>query len=461
MWGISLKKTNSQFLRNHFVLTAVTAVVFSVIIFGIVNYATSNDHRLPKGPVMTFVKLIEKTKPENRKQLITDLKSAAEDLRDFKLGHFSSREEVLKVLKQKEMDQNRFDHDVRVFGRFRERGFEIIPFNGENGREYLALHFMMRRRIPPFILIPITILLVALFTAMVSTIFNYRSFGKFYDNARVVIDRIKCGDFNARFEISRLDEVGQSMIAFNEMAEEVEKYVNKIKSAESNRIRILQDLAHDLRTPIASLKNTMVTLRDKRERMDKKLQDEFFTLATDEINYFEKLVEDLLFLAKMSEPKYEVSQKEFLLDESLLFEIDRLQKIHTDKKVEIEGLPEGGLTVIGDEHHFKRMIRNALDNAISFAQEKVSVKVSLLEESFSISVIDDGPGFPLEVLQEFGKRKVSRYETRAHQGRVSVGLGSVIMKTITELHHGELFAENLEGNGKTSGAKVTLSFPRL
>ena len=295
---------------------------------------------------------------------------------------------------------------------------------------------------------------------MVSTIFNYRSFGKFYDNARIVIDRIKRGDFDARFEISRMDEVGQSMVAFNEMAEEVEKYVNKIKNAENNRIRILQDLAHDLRTPIASLKNTMVTLRDKRERMDKQLQDEFFTLATDEIDYFEKLVEDLLFLAKMSEPKYEISQKEFLLDESLLFEIDRLQKIHTDKKVEIQGLPEGGLIVTGDEHHFKRMIRNALENAISFAHEKVCVEVDVLDHSFSITVLDDGPGFPLDVLQEFGKRKVSRYETRAHQGRVSVGLGSVIMKTITDLHHGELKAENLETEGKIAGARLTLSFPR-
>src|SRR5262249_2643324 len=116
----------------------------------------------------------------------------------------------------------------------------------------------------------------------------------------------------ARFPIGgRLDELGQAMNRFNKMADEIERLVERLRSTEKSRIALLQDLTHDLRTPIASLKNLLATIEKKRQSRqdnDAEIISEMLSLSQREVDYLEKLVEDLLFLAQVSEPRYRVEQ---------------------------------------------------------------------------------------------------------------------------------------------------------
>ena len=439
-------------------LTAVTAVLLSVLIFAIYEYATMETRTPPKGPAVTFRKLIEKTSPAYRRQLIHDLEMSSKDIQDFDLKYFFNKEAITEFLERevKVPVHIAFEH-IKERGRFRHHNLEVMPMT-HNSNEFLFLRYHFKKKIPPFILVPLTILLVGLFTALVSTIFNYREFGKFYSNARQVIDKIKTGDFAARFDVDREDEVGQSMFAFNEMAEEVEKYVMTIKRAENNRIKILQELAHDLRTPIASLKNTVDTLIRKREKMTKEQESDFFGLAESEIQYFEKLVEDLLFLAKMSEPKYELKKEEIHLEDFVGFEVDRLNKMCVDKNINLHiDLAVEKINV--DAHLTKRLIRNALENASSFANQTIDVEVKEIDNNISITITDDGPGFSEAALADFGIRKASRRIIKDHNGRVSVGLGSVIMQTIVELHRGKISAKNIMQDTEIKGSIVKISLP--
>jgi signal transduction histidine kinase len=276
-----------------------------------------------------------------------------------------------------------------------------------------------------------------------------------------VIAELQRGNLKARFPIRRLDEIGLAMSRFNKMADEIERLVEQLRNVERSRMALLQELAHDLRTPVASLKNLLETLQSAQAgggALDPGLRDELMGLALKETDYFERLVEDLLVLAQVSEPRYlparEVVDLKDLLDE----ETDGLAARRAGKLRVVKELGPRGVLVQGDPQLLRRMLRNALDNAFSFARGEVRVR---LEQAASgearISVEDDGPGLSPEALASYGERRVSRVlGTQAGSERLSVGLGSVIIKTVARSHGGEALASNRVDRG---GASVSIRLP--
>jgi K+-sensing histidine kinase KdpD len=118
--------------------------------------------------------------------------------------------------------------------------------------------------------------------------------------------------------------------------------------------------------------------------------------------------------------------------------------------------------VSGDSHLLRRLFRNALENAVSFARTEVSVVVeSAGSGELRILVRDDGPGLSESALKSFGERRVSRTFERTKGSRLSLGLGSVIMRTVAEIHRGKVVATNRKDpDGKVSGAEIQISLPR-
>ena len=286
------------------------------------------------------------------------------------------------------------------------------------------------------------------------------------DLADNVIAELQRGNLKARFPIRRMDEFGQAMVRFNKMADEIERLVERLHRVERSRVSLLQDLAHDLRTPIASMKNLLVTIEKKNQEVDQKVRQELIFLSRREAEYFERLVEDLLTLAQMSEPSYQGDQKTVSLVQ-IMDEASESVFGHGDvneKRFEIKGNPGSDkFEVLGDAHLIRRLFRNALENARAFARTGVTVAFenSPTDEFISVFVRDDGPGFSEEALKGFGERRISRAVERLKGGRVSVGLGSVIMKTTAEIHRGKLRATNRESSsGAILGAEIEILLPR-
>lgn len=278
-----------------------------------------------------------------------------------------------------------------------------------------------------------------------------------------VISELHRGNLKARFTISRRDEFGKAMLRFNTMADEIEKLVLSLKEVDQARTRLLQELAHDLRTPIASLKNLMESLNINRQRLAVEIQNEMTELALKEINYFERLVEDLLFLAQIKEPslqaQYPMVNISDVLSKTAEDVFTRYQ--HQDRQIELkEKHEERPLEIHSDLHLVTRLFRNALENSFSFANSWVSLSTRINNQGkIEIRIEDDGPGFSDEALATFGTRKVTRKLENKPSGRLSVGLGSVVMKTIVENLEGEVKASNRLLDKKILGARVEIILP--
>jgi signal transduction histidine kinase len=252
--------------------------------------------------------------------------------------------------------------------------------------------------------------------------------------AEEVIARLKAGDLKARFKVGDTDEVNQLMMRFNDMADQIENLVSNLRNTEKARMIMLQELAHDLRTPVASLKQFQEILLFKGHLLDEEKKKQTQLLAMKEIHYFERLVEDLLFLSGVNDPKYSASFRAVDLNDLISEEIEAFE----NEKIAITKISTGAEIVQGDAHLLKRLLKNALSNALKHATSKIEVVLSENENDIVIEVKDDGPGMKESDLAIFGEKKFSRQV----DSNISIGLGSVIMKKIISLHDGSLNVQN-------------------
>ena len=272
--------------------------------------------------------------------------------------------------------------------------------------------------------------------------------------ARDIIAEMKQGNLKVRFPIKRMDEVGHLMTEFNKMADEIERLVERIKSTELARMKLLQELAHDLRTPVASMKSLLETLSLRREELEPKMREELMSLSLREIEYFERLVEDLLFLAQVTEPKYQANKTVTSISDLIEEELEACAARYASRghAIQIEkNFPQSLPTMGGDQHLLRRLFRNAFDNAFSFAKNRVSVRVKNEGDFFNVEIDDDGPGLTPQAQAAYGEKRVTRMIATTGTGRLSVGLGSVIIKAIAGLHEGTVSIDNLPKTADSLG----------
>lgn len=276
-----------------------------------------------------------------------------------------------------------------------------------------------------------------------------------------MITKIKSGNLQARLKVEKRNEIGETKEKFNLMADEIEHLVKRIQDTETNRLKVLQQLAHDLRTPIASQKNLLETLKEKEASLDDSIKKEFVDLAIKEADYFGRLVEDLLFLAMLVEPHYTRGGSEVDLNEIArgLVKSYRVQDEITSRNLNLKFIPsDKEAYLLADPYHIERLLRNLLNNAVTYAKKTIQVQVSTSETGVALRVIDDGCGFENSEIENYGVKKFSRSEKNKNN-QLSIGLGSVIVKAICDTLGGKLLVSNLYNEKhEIRGAQVCLEF---
>lgn len=280
------------------------------------------------------------------------------------------------------------------------------------------------------------------------------------DEAVEVLNRMREGNLNARMPQKKFDELAPLVQAFNQMAGDLEHMVERLRKADQARRQLLQDLAHDLRTPLTSLRTFLETMQSAGTRLQESQRQEILDLSFSEVEYFGKLVEDLLFLAQITEPQYSpgtevIDLREKLEEQAMVF---RRRYPHLQIGIQTRG---DSFTVRGSNQLMDRLLRNAVENSSSFAKSNLQFEIQDEGDHLLLSLIDDGPGFSTKALVEFGYKKASRVLVKEQDNqRISVGIGSVIMKEIALLHGGDLKAENVLRNGQIQGARVSISLKK-
>jgi signal transduction histidine kinase len=292
----------------------------------------------------------------------------------------------------------------------------------------------------------------------------FRSLRKNLDKVDAVMGELHRGNLKARIPVDRDDEIGRAMVRFNRMTDEIERLVEHLRGVEKSRMTLLQELAHDLRTPVASLRNLVEIVQKKDAKLDGPLRAELLDLAAKEIDYFGRLVEDLLVLAQIDEPNYKPVSEQVRLEEVVEEAAEAVdgQFALPEHVIKLtKTLPSSPTHIQGDVHLLRRMFRNALVNAYTHAWSEVSLTLEVTEKDEAvIRIEDDGPGFTQALLADFGERRMGRTLARDKDGILRAGLGALILKKIALVHQGSVQVTNRPSqDGKPGGACVEITLP--
>jgi len=287
-----------------------------------------------------------------------------------------------------------------------------------------------------------------------SAYFLLRKLRRHGGQAAEVMARLQQGQLGARLNIERMDEFGEMMVQFNNMAGEVERLFVKLQETEKARIHILQDIGHDLRTPLSSLLALFEILQNKFERMTDSERKQFLATGRREVNFTKRMVDDLLFLARVEDPS--CIRNDENLDLIALMQME-IQSAGTSSTLQIKLEGPSDLNVIADAQLLRRMIRNGIHNSISYAETNITIHVGMRGGLVEMFIDDDGPGFSEHSLATFGKKRPTRIQHEDEGRRISLGLGSVIMTAIARIYSGEVQPANRYLENRVAGGRVSIS----
>lgn len=335
-----------------------------------------------------------------------------------------------------------------------------------DGSEYLLMTF--QRRQPRAILAPnarggeLRLLLAALISALVSWLLAHylaRPLGQLSH----VSQQLATGDLSVRVGAplnSRKDEFGQLASDLDEMAGRLEL------SQQANR-RLLRDVSHELRSPLARLRVALEIARNKDsgDAMPGRVSEELNRIEL-EGNRLEQLVDEVLSLLRETSGSFDLNLQYFDLTELLSDLVDTVNYEIPQGMPLIGFKPGKALPIVADRELLWRVFENLLRNAMLHGQASaILVEARLVHGSkLQVSVQDSGPGIAEEHLAQVFEPfyRVDESRNRSNEGHSNAasgghGLGLAIAASAVRRHAGHITASNAAGGG----LRVTVQLPQV
>jgi len=222
-----------------------------------------------------------------------------------------------------------------------------------------------------------------------------------------------------------------------------------LRRTDALRAALLSAVAHDLRTPLGSIKAAATSVLDPPPAVKWSAEDEreFLKTIVGEVDRINRLVTNLLDMARIEAGQLRPQKEPRRIGDVIETALDRLAPMLEGRPVEtaIEpGLP----VVLLDPIEIDEVLTNLLENAIKYTPpgSPVEVSASRSGDYLEVSVADKGPGISPDRISHLFDR-FYRVTADATDGVKGTGLGLAIVKGIVEAHGGQASAENRPGGG--------------
>ena len=277
---------------------------------------------------------------------------------------------------------------------------------------------------------------------IITSIFITRSVTRPLSFMRKKTRQIAGGDFDCNLDLSSPPEIGDLAQDFNLMCDRL-KEIDRMKS------NFFSLMAHELRTPLASIREgTNLLLEGIGEEL-KENRKEVLTIIAEESNRLTDLVNSLLDLSKMEAGMIALNLEKSAISSLINKAVSEMGPLAMAKNVGIEvKIPQDLPYIKIDRERILQALRNLIGNAVKFTPGggHITISAQPMENGVGVSVADTGPGIPKEDLNAIFD-KFQQATMTSYNKIKGTGLGLAIVKHIINAHGGKVWVESEPGCG--------------
>ncbi len=247
------------------------------------------------------------------------------------------------------------------------------------------------------------------------------------------------------------NEAGQTMGMVSVLTD-----VTKQKELEEMKNKFVSNVTHELRTPLAAIKESVNLFLDNLIGNMTPEQEKVLQIAKRNIQRLSRLIDDVLDISKLEAGKAELNLTSFRLDDFLKQNVGSFDAWARTKLITLETkLPDSLLELEADQDKLSQILTNLIGNAMKFTPQggKITIEVKQIPlapdnpvAALEIGVQDTGPGIS-ETDQKKIFQKFAQGSAKSVDKIRGTGLGLAISKEIAELHGGRIWVASEEGVG--------------
>lgn len=246
------------------------------------------------------------------------------------------------------------------------------------------------------------------------------------------------------YEVSLSSELSAIEKKINTIKHTLEKQKLAAQNAEQRKNDLIAYLAHDLKTPLASIIGYLNLLHDEKQISDE-LRQKYLSVSLDKAQRLEDLINEFFEIAKFNMSDITLSYSKINLSRLFQMLLYEFQPILQEKKLNCNIDIADDMMLQCDGDKIERVFDNLLRNAVIYSFEGTDINITVAErnEDIVIRFINHGNTIPKEKLSRIFEQFYRLDVSRSTSG--GAGLGLAIAKQIVELHHGTISATSENG----------------